>query len=159
MDERASDAERELASERLRTANAEGRIEVAELEQRLDLVHVARTRADLDAIVHDLPEARAAVIRRERVQTDGGSATLDLRDLHSGETCEVHVRCRRGAVVVRVPAGTRVTLEGVNRGGSTAIRVRPHPEGPLVRLHQENERGSIRVQAPRSGLRAWRPAR
>ena len=56
---RASDDDRERAAERLRHATAEGRLSVDELGQRLDAVYAARTVAELDGLLTDLPVSRA----------------------------------------------------------------------------------------------------
>ncbi len=56
-DLRVSDAERESTLERLRDAHAEGRLDADEFYGRLDAVYEARTYADLDALVGDLPAA------------------------------------------------------------------------------------------------------
>ncbi len=52
---RASDADREYISERLRNAAAEGRILSEELEHRLEATFAARTYGELNAVVADLP--------------------------------------------------------------------------------------------------------
>lgn len=52
---RASDADRHRVSEVLRDAAAEGRIDLAELEQRLEATYSAKTYADLAPITADLP--------------------------------------------------------------------------------------------------------
>jgi hypothetical protein len=52
---RASDAEREQTAARLREAAAEGRLDLAELEQRLASVYAARLRHQLVPLVADLP--------------------------------------------------------------------------------------------------------
>jgi fatty acid desaturase len=52
---RASDADRERTAERLRAASAEGRIPTDELEQRLEATFAARTEAELERVVADLP--------------------------------------------------------------------------------------------------------
>jgi Domain of unknown function (DUF1707)/2TM domain len=54
----ASDSEREAAAERLRRAAGEGRLAPEELEQRLGVALGARTRAELDGVVADLPAPR-----------------------------------------------------------------------------------------------------
>ncbi|MGI5482589.1 DUF1707 SHOCT-like domain-containing protein [Streptomyces lavendofoliae] len=54
---RASDAERERVAERLRNAYAEGRLDMGEFEERLDLAYKARTQGELVPLVRDLPEA------------------------------------------------------------------------------------------------------
>ncbi|GAA2479249.1 DUF1707 SHOCT-like domain-containing protein [Streptomyces gobitricini] len=53
---RASDAERERVAERLRDAVAEGRLDMAEFQERLDLAYQARTYGELVPLVRDLPE-------------------------------------------------------------------------------------------------------
>ena len=52
---RASDADREAVTERLRTAAAEGRLEPDELEERLHTTLRARTYGELDLVLADLP--------------------------------------------------------------------------------------------------------
>lgn len=54
---RVGDTEREDTLERLRTAHAEGRLDADEFYGRLDEAYRARTYADLDALVIDLPAA------------------------------------------------------------------------------------------------------
>lgn len=56
-DLRASDAEREKTVAILRTAVGEGRITMAEFEERVVTAYAARTRADLDALTDDLPRS------------------------------------------------------------------------------------------------------
>jgi Domain of unknown function (DUF1707)/Cell wall-active antibiotics response 4TMS YvqF len=57
---RASDADRDRTAEVLRDAFGQGRITVAEMEERLTLVYAAKTYAELEPITRDLPEAGAA---------------------------------------------------------------------------------------------------
>jgi hypothetical protein len=52
---RASDADRETVTERLRRAAGEGRLEPEELEDRLHAALRARTYGDLDLVLADLP--------------------------------------------------------------------------------------------------------
>ncbi|MDK1472062.1 DUF1707 domain-containing protein [Streptomyces sp. 549] len=52
---RASDAERDQVAEALREAFAEGRLNTAEFEERLEAVYGARTRGELTPLVRDLP--------------------------------------------------------------------------------------------------------
>lgn len=51
---RASDAERERVAELLREAVAEGRIDMAEFDTRLDAAYKARTHGELEPLVRDL---------------------------------------------------------------------------------------------------------
>ena len=52
-----SDADRERVAERLRIAAGEGRLTPAELEERLERAFTARTDAELDPLVADLPRS------------------------------------------------------------------------------------------------------
>ncbi|CAL9352979.1 putative protein [Streptomyces sp. enrichment culture] len=53
---RASDAEREQYAEILRRGLAEGRLVMEEFDERLTAVYEARTRAELEPLIRDLPE-------------------------------------------------------------------------------------------------------
>jgi hypothetical protein len=55
---RVSDAEREATAAELREHYASGRLTLDELNERVDQAFAARTRADLDALMRDLPSAR-----------------------------------------------------------------------------------------------------
>lgn len=69
---RASDAERELAADALRRHFAAGRLTASELEERVARAYSARSRADLAAVLADLPSDRAvrAAIRFYRLQRE-----------------------------------------------------------------------------------------
>lgn len=56
---RASHQDREQVAVVLHTAMAEGRLEVAELEERLDAVYRAKTLGELEPLTRDLPGHRA----------------------------------------------------------------------------------------------------
>ncbi|WP_395656812.1 DUF1707 domain-containing protein [Nocardioides sp.] len=57
---RISDADRHRVAEILRDAAGEGRLDLAELDQRLEATYAARTFADLVPITDDLPAGTAA---------------------------------------------------------------------------------------------------
>lgn len=63
---RVSDAEREAAVTLLREHGAAGRLDVAELEQRVAGAYAAKTRADLGALLRDLPDAQLPAPRPRR---------------------------------------------------------------------------------------------
>jgi hypothetical protein len=63
---RTSQAERDQVVERLRTHAAEGRLEVDELEQRIEAALSARTHGGLEAVEADLPRPVSARRRRRR---------------------------------------------------------------------------------------------
>jgi hypothetical protein len=71
----ASDADRERIAERLRAAAGEGRLTPAELEERLESAFSARTDAELEPLVADLP---ARPQSRARVPRDHAPAGRDL---------------------------------------------------------------------------------
>lgn len=56
-DLRASNTEREATVERLQHAVGEGRITLAEFEERAKAAYEATTRGDLDALTADLPRS------------------------------------------------------------------------------------------------------
>ncbi len=51
---RASDADREVTAERLRTAAMEGRLDAYELDERLTATYAARTCAELEGLTADV---------------------------------------------------------------------------------------------------------
>ena len=55
---RASDADREKIVERLRSAMNEGRLNLAEFDDRVQQVYTARTYGELSPILSDLPAVR-----------------------------------------------------------------------------------------------------
>jgi hypothetical protein len=85
---RVSDEEREGVVEELREHTVAGRLTAEELDERLDAVYKAKTRADLDLLRADLPVSAAAArramlqrrshLRRRLVQEAGGSLTVSL---------------------------------------------------------------------------------
>jgi hypothetical protein len=54
---RVGDAEREATASQLRDHYADGRLTLDELNERLDQAFTAKTRADLNAVMRDLPVA------------------------------------------------------------------------------------------------------
>ena len=57
---RASDRERDAVVQRVQDAFAEGRLDDVEFDERTRAALTARTRADLDALLADLPAETAA---------------------------------------------------------------------------------------------------
>jgi len=58
VEPRAGDAEREQVAEKLRVAAGDGRVDLAELEERLERAYRAKTYSELDALLADLPDKR-----------------------------------------------------------------------------------------------------
>ncbi|MFH8347022.1 DUF1707 domain-containing protein [Streptomyces sp. NPDC018045] len=69
---RASHADRDAVVERLREAAAEGRIDLAELDDRLEQALTAKTFADLAPLTADLPRAVSVVDPGEPLVLKGG---------------------------------------------------------------------------------------
>ncbi|GLZ81993.1 hypothetical protein Afil01_68000 [Actinorhabdospora filicis] len=73
---RASDADRERIADILRASAGEGRLSLSELDERLAWVYEARTYADLEPLVSDLPVAemsRRSVERRYDTAAEAGA--------------------------------------------------------------------------------------
>src|SRR4051812_23583901 len=75
---RASDADRERVAEVLRDALAEGRLDMEEFEERLEVTYKARTYGELVPVTRDLPAAGAgsapAVSMRKQPEVSGSWA-------------------------------------------------------------------------------------
>ncbi|WP_329107158.1 DUF1707 domain-containing protein [Micromonospora sp. NBC_01699] len=74
-DMRAADADRQLVAERLRLAVDEGRLDLYEYDERLRAAYAAKTYAELDGLVADLPEP--ATVRRADLTPAVGTAARD----------------------------------------------------------------------------------
>ncbi|MEW1774890.1 DUF1707 domain-containing protein [Streptomyces sp. NPDC086777] len=70
---RASDADRERVAEILRDALAEGRLDMAEFEERLEATYQARTYGELTPITRDLPAAGSPTVSLTKPPADDGS--------------------------------------------------------------------------------------
>jgi hypothetical protein len=106
---RASDADREAAADRLRAAAGEGRLTVDELDERLQLAYGARTAADLEPLLADLPaEAPHATARpapRMSVRPGEGGAKW-LVAVMGGTERRGRWRVARQCTVVNVMGGS-----------------------------------------------------
>jgi Domain of unknown function (DUF1707)/2TM domain len=65
-DLRVSDAERDRTATLLREHAGEGRLDLAELDERLERAYAARTRGDLAELTRDLPRVPARQRPREK---------------------------------------------------------------------------------------------
>ncbi|MEH1167946.1 DUF1707 domain-containing protein [Micromonospora sp. CPCC 205539] len=84
---RAADADREAVADRLRTALGEGRLDLHEYDERLQRAYAARTYAELDALLGDLPPVAPAQRSTVAPVTPPGSGTLaGAADAQSGPT-------------------------------------------------------------------------
>jgi hypothetical protein len=148
---RASDQERDAIVQRLQGAFVDGRIDDAEFDERMRAALTARTLADLDRIVADLPRGSAAlatgparttgnlvlamkggvtrggrwrVPERFKAVAYKGGCELDLRaaELTAAETSITAV-AYKGRVEILVPPGVRVDVQGWSYGGRWSDQV------------------------------------
>ena len=175
---RVSDAERDAAAERLSAATGDGRLTLEEFSQRMELATTARTRADLDGLVADLPADAATagsaasgppswhvspigglkirgpwrMDRHVIVASLVGGAQLDLSQaqLAAPEVTLTKVSLV-GGTKVTVPPGIRVEASGFSLIGGTRIDAGPEPGpgAPTVRIRAFALVGGIRIR--RSG--------
>lgn len=154
---RISDADRERAAQRLHTALAEGRITLAELEERLSVVYAARFESELRPPLADLPGAEIAaapvaqpaaepvVLRaglsslkrtgpwrvpaRLKVHAGVGSVLLDFCDAENpNPVVDLEIEAGAGSVKLLVPDNATADVDGVVPGlGTVKCAV---PSGP-----------------------------
>lgn len=79
---RVGDTEREAVAAQLREHYADGRLTLDELNERLDLVFAAKTRADLTAVTHDLPMTPRPLVGA--AAPSGGGSSGSWQDATSG---------------------------------------------------------------------------
>ena len=144
---RISDADRHQVAEILRQAAGEGRLEIDELDERLEAAYAARTYADLVPLTHDLPAVRPAGmptgvpatryesswavmtgVDRKGVWEVGpthtalsvmGGIDIDLREaVFTTREVVITANTLMGAVDVIVNAHTRVIVDGVGIMGA-----------------------------------------
>ncbi len=177
---RASDAEREAVAERVRSAVADGRLGLDELDERLSAVYSAQTRGELDAVAADLPagpdrdpgplELRTKSGTRRKsghwvvpsrivAECTSGSITLDFTAAvcHHPEV-RVQATARSGAITLIVPHGWGVNMDNVvTASGSLRNKVlgRPAPGSPMLRVDGAVRSGSVVARHPRRTFRQW----
>jgi hypothetical protein len=139
---RASDRERDAVLQRVQQAFAEGRLDDVEFDERMRAALTARTHADLDALLTDLPAASApaqapaaggrgpgrfAIALKSSVRRAGrwrvpdkyttvvykGDGWLDLRAAElSGPVTTFLTVAYKSRVTILVPPGVRVEMTG-----------------------------------------------
>ncbi|WP_438487800.1 DUF1707 SHOCT-like domain-containing protein [Streptomyces sp. S186] len=128
---RASDADRERVAEILRDALAEGRLDMAEFDERFDATYQARTYGELERITADLPAAArpaapqsTSPVSLRKDQAPGGAVTAwseRIREGAQGSTTGIAVMGgfeRKG----RWTIGRRFTAVCLMGGGELDLR-------------------------------------
>jgi hypothetical protein len=174
---RVSDADRNGTMRRLHNAVALGLIDIDEFEDRSVSVSQARTHAELDNLVGDLPGPGAIVTSAtDRVELRGsfgslerhgewvvptrlalvrrmGSVELDLTKARfAGPVVVIEVDMIRGSLSIRLPKGASASIDDVRVFGGSARDRRPDApaEGtPHVVLTGRMVMGSVKIRGPR----------
>lgn len=177
---RVSDTERETAAEVLRSATADGRLELSELDERINAAYTARTRTELDAVTADLPTATEPELEPLHLRTNSGSL---VKDGHWRVPAEIIVECVSGGIRVdftqAMCAQPEVTLTATVHSGSVQIvvphgwlveqnqaevhsggirnqlRIPPEPGAPILRVSGEVRSGGLVIRHPRRSFWAW----
>lgn len=160
VEARAGDAEREQVAEKLRVAAGEGRIDLAELEERLERAYQAKTYRELDALLADLPDKRPdgapapsgsetmlfktrgsnvkqngrwTVPRRIVVECGVPNVVIDFTEA----TCAhrdvlVEANCGLGSIKLIVPRGWTVLVDGSSTNTSHISNKADAPKDPAA---------------------------
>ncbi len=172
---RASDAERDATVLRLQTAFAEGRLTDQEFDDRMRTALAARTHADLDELVGDLPGAARAPVP---VSSDGpapgryalayknsmrhagpwrvpgtfravvykGSGVIDLRAAELTETITTIIAIAyKSNVEIIVPPGIRVEVSGVGATRDGEFTGAAPADGRVVHVRALGYKGRVDV--------------
>jgi hypothetical protein len=170
---RASDADREAVVERLRSAAEEGRLDLAEFEERMASAYQAKTYGELAPLTADLPEnatlkppdevtlrAVGTSLRRtgrwtvpRRLVLDGkmGSTKLDFtKATIAAPEVEVALDVRAGSVVIVVPPDIDVDANEVRNAFGTVKVPSNQPATPRIRLRLtgQAQMGTVKVRYP-----------
>lgn len=156
--ERVSDHDRSQAVELLRHHCGEGILTLDEFGDRVTLIYDARTRADLDDVLSDLPQQETEVpeTRRRRItrwavaimgghEPKGrirladttnvvavmGGCQLDLRNAEiDGDEVVINCLSIMGGIEIIVPEGISVDFSGIPLLGGTTCKI--NPDVPII---------------------------
>lgn len=177
---RVADTDREVAVIRLQEAAADGRLDLSELEERLDAVYAAKTRSDLNALTADLPVSQVPAVPDLNLKTKAGSLKkkgywqvpahinaecasgsikLDFTEADCFQReVTLEVSARSGSVVMVVPHGWAVDLDNASASSGSVvnkIRERPRPGAPMLRVSGTVTSGVIKARYPRRNFWVW----
>jgi hypothetical protein len=151
-DLRASDDEREAIVMRLRDAAGEGRLNLEELAQRVEAADGARTRADLDALVADLPPPGTAMAHA--AQTRPAPSSTGRRRLYGivgGDTLSGPFELSGELRVINVMGGADLDLtQAVLPWGEATVRVFSLMSGSNITVPR-----GVRVEHSGLGALGW----
>jgi len=174
---RASDQERDAATQQLQQAFAEGRLDDSEFDQRMRSALTARTRAGLDALLADLPPegpatsppagpatspGRLAVAFKGPVRRAGrwrvperyravvykGTGWLDLRAAElTAPVTTLLAVAYKSQVTILVPPGVRVEAGGFGADTDTEPGAIVPANAPVVHVRGYSYKGSVQVRS------------
>lgn len=173
---RISDAERERVVAQLNTAVSEGRLTLAEFEERVDGVLRARTFGEVEPYVVDLPgqqvkppeaveirnrssslkrQGRWTVPRRLTITTRSGSVKLDFTEaIFATAVVDVVLDAQSSSVELIVPAGAIADVDSIDtHASSVRSRIEPSGGGVQFRISGQVSSSSVEVRYQR---RFWR---
>ena len=165
---RASDKDRESAAEVLRVAAGDGRLNMTELDERLEAVYEAKTYAELEPIIRDLPHRVIAPAAPASPESPVSSAVEPPAGKPSSGSAVAVMSgfSRKGAWVVPAdftavqvtgvgllgvfehgptgagrPGGPKIHIGGVAFWGAVDVRRKPYQSGRKQReLQAERQR-------------------
>lgn len=173
---RASDRERDAATQRLQEAFAEGRLDDSEFDQRMRTALSARTRPELDELLADLPEpsapagppatvgrppGRLAVAFKSSVRRAGrwrvpehyrtvvykGNGWLDLRAAElAAAETTLLTVAYKSRITILVPPGVRVEASGFGADTDTEAGPALPADAPVIHVRGFSYKGTIRVR-------------
>lgn len=173
---RISDAERERVVAQLNTAVSEGRLTLAEFEERVDGVLRSRTFGEIEPYVMDLPvqqitapkvveirnrssslkrQGRWTVPRVLSITTRSGSVKIDFTEaVFAATVVDVALDAQSSSVELILPAGATADLDSIDAYASN-VRSRVEPSGQGVTFHigGQVKSSSVKVRYQR---RFWR---
>jgi hypothetical protein len=172
---RLSDADRNLVVDQLNQAVGEGRLTLAEFEDRLRGVLAARTREDMAPFTADLPvtttpdsltlRSRASSLKRGGrwvvprelvVEAQSSGIRLDLTEAQvASPTVAVLVNLRSSSFTLVLPRGASATVDDVELTSSKARSKVPEAGGLHVVVRGQVRSSSVKVRYQRRFLR-WR---
>jgi len=179
-DLRASDSEREYVIDLLQRAVGQGMLDLDEFGERTDIALAAKTRAELNRVLLDLP------IRDEPIRPDNddvevlrstlsevtrrgnwrvpsrlivisrlGSTRLDFTEAEfTGHRVDIELAVTGGSVHLLVPPTTEVLSAAVATIGSQIVDLRPAAPslgGPTIVLSGKVRAGEVRIRRSRLG--------
>lgn len=175
---RASDAEREYVIDLLQRAVGQGMLDLDEFGERTDIALAAKTRAQLNRVLLDLPirdepmrpdpddvlvlrSTLSEVVRRGPWRVPSrlliisrlGSTKLDFTDAEfTSNRVEIELAVTGGSVHLLVPPTTEVYATAVTTIGGQITDARPIPTGygsPTLILTGRVRAGEVRIRRPR----------